>query len=202
MQRDTTNKTPLGISNGIFKILADHVTAGDISAANGNYAVSSALSAPTTGSDTTAIDRLVDWIRQAHPLLLKKAVLYIAPDALQNVMDALENKLANKPVNGYDAVLDYLRSKCKAPNLQIVSEAFYGSGQKLILTVAQNFDLGFNSIADKQYIQVRNYQRDPNYIQFWNQFEIGTRVRSIHEKKFFMNEGVNTSNDMSGDYVS
>lgn len=202
MQRDTTNKTPLGISNGIFKILTDHVTAGDISVANGNYAVSGDLTAPANANDTVAIDRLVIWIRKANPILLKNAVLYIAPDALQNVMDALENKLANKPVNGYDAVLSYLRSKCKAPNLEIISEAFFGSGYKLILTVANNFDLGFNSMSDKQFVQVRSYKQDPNYVQFWSQFEIGARVRSIHEKKFFMNEATNTSNDMSGDYVS
>jgi hypothetical protein len=59
-----------------------------------------------------------------------------------------------------------------------------------------------NTKTDVQFIQARNPYEDPNYVQFWSQWELGARINSLHEKEFFCNEQTNTATDMAGDYVS
>jgi hypothetical protein len=57
-----------------------------------------------------------------------------------------------------------------------------------------------DSLGDESFVQVRNPFEDPNYVQFWLQAKYGTRIRSIHEKVFQVNEGSAVGVQLSGDY--
>jgi hypothetical protein len=56
--------------------------------------------------------------------------------------------------------------------------------------------------SDKGFVQVRNPYKDPNWVQYWSQFEVGCRVRSIHAKEFMVNDLTNTAIELAGDYRS
>lgn len=198
--RDNSDKSPQGMMDGYGHIIATEIAASTISVANKNYSTSSALTAPTT--DTVAIDRLVAWLRKANMQLLKDGVLYIAPSALYKCQDALSNVLKYKSDNGFNALLEYLRAACHSPKLRIISDACLGTGDQLILTKPRNFDLGMNTKTDGTFLSVRNPYEDPNYVQFWSQWELGARINSLHAKEFFCNEEVNVGVELAGDYTS
>jgi hypothetical protein len=199
--RNTADKSPMGMLDGFFTQIATEIAALTISTANGNYATSGTL--PVPSSDSYAFDRLFAWIRKAHPMLRKKpCTLYIAPDALLNAKDALVYQLGINRLDGYERFLPYLRQIADAPQLEIISTEALGSGSQLILTKPRTLDLGVNTKTDTQFVDVRNIFEDPNYVQFWSQWELGARINSLHEKEFFTNEQTNVATDMAGDYVS
>ncbi|MGE5317661.1 MAG: hypothetical protein ACM3ME_06670 [Chloroflexota bacterium] len=198
---DVTDKSPLGMFDGICKHIADDIAAGEVSVAKGNMFNTGAIVAPANDTDTTAYYQLVDFIRAANPYLRKNAILYISNTILFHAQDALGNKLVNKDVMEFDVFLEHLRGVTAAPNLQIKTSDAIGTGDQLILTVERNLDLGLNTKGDHQFVQVRNPYEDPNLVQFWSQWDAGTRVRHIHPKLFLVNDGVPVSSLMSGDYV-
>ena len=59
-----------------------------------------------------------------------------------------------------------------------------------------------NTPGDQRFVQVRNPYEDPNIVQFWMQFESGTRVNSLNSKVLMVNQGTATANQLSGDYLS
>ena len=201
-QRDVNDKSPLGMFDGFFPLIDLEVASGDIAVGKGNLKTTGALVAPTSDTDTEAYEKLVEFIRTSHVQLQKNGVVLISKSALFNVMDALRNQITNKPLMAYDVFLEHLRGTCSAPKLQLRTHEALGTGSKLIYTLPGNLDLGMNTITDKEFIQVRQIYNDPNYVQFWNQFEMGARIRNIHQKMFRTNEQSNTGLTLSGDYIS
>ncbi len=102
----------------------------------------------------------------------------------------------------FASLLTQLREDCSIPNLQIVSHYALGVGDRLVLTEPGNLDLGMNTFSDTGFVQVRNPYENPNYVQFWMQWEIGMRVKNLHKRGFMMSDGTVTANPLSGDYVS
>lgn len=200
-ERDENDKSPLGMFDGFCKHIADDIAAGEIAVAKGNMYNTGAIVAPANATDTTAYKQLVSFIRAANPFLRKNGILYISNTTLFHAQDALGNLLANKDVLEFDVFLKHLRGSTASPNLEIVSNYALGTGDQLIYTVERNLDLGLNTKGDNQFVQVRNPYEDPNLVQFWSQWDAGTRVRHIHPKMFQVNDGVPVSALMSGDYV-
>ena len=200
-ERDETDKSPLGMFDGLCKHIADYIIAGEISAAKGNLFATGSIVAPINATDTAAYKKVVNFIRAADPFLRKNAVLYMSNATLFHAQDALGNLLVNKDVFEFEAFLRHLRGSTASPNLQIVSNEAMGTGDQLILTVERNLDLGLNTRGDHQFVQVRNPYEDPNLVQFWSQWDAGTRIRHTHKKMFQVNDGVPVSQLMSGDYV-
>jgi hypothetical protein len=199
--RNLADPTPMGMVDGFNTILDKLVIAGEISLAKGNLVNSGALTAPSSVTDITAFTSLRDWLRHIDPKWRsKQVVLYIPNSAMANVKDALENKKTSYKDVTFDAVLAQLREDCAIPNLQIVSHYALGTGDRLILTEPGNFDLGMNTFSDAGFVQVRNPYENPNHVQYWMQWEIGTRVKNLHKRGFMMSDGDVTANPLSGDY--
>lgn len=199
--RDTDDKSPMGMANGYNTLIDNFVAAGDISTAKGNLVACSALTAPATASDLTAFNSLRDWLRNIdHKWRNKDVVLYIPYNSLINVKDALENKKVSYKDVTFASLLTQLREDCGIPNLQIVSHYCLGTGDRLILTQPGNLDLGMNTFSDVGFVQVRNPFEDANEVQFWNQFDIGMRVKNLHKRGFMVSDGSVTANPLSGDY--
>ena len=200
-KRDNADLTPMGMCDGFYPILDDLVIAGELSVAKGNVVACGSLAAPTSESDTTAYVSLRNWLRNVDPKLKSKAlVLYITPTSLLNVKDALENKKSGFKDITFEQVLAYLRDDCQLPNLKIVSHYALGTGTRLTLTEPGNFDLGMNTFSDAGFVQVRNPWEDPNFVQFWMQWQMGCRVKNTHKRGLMMSDGTTVSNELSGDY--
>lgn len=200
--RNVADQTPQGMANGFYTIADSLIVAGEISAPKGNLVDCDALTAPTTATDLTAFNSLKEWLRNVDPKWRQKpAVLYIPYDALINVKDALENKKVSYKDVTFASLLTQLQEDCGIPNLQIVSHYCLGLGDRLLLTEPGNLDLGMNTFGDAGFVQVRAPFEDPNEIQFWNQFDIGMRIKNLNKCGFMISDGSVTANELSGDYT-
>lgn len=205
--RDLDDQSPMGMADGFNTLLDKLILAGEISQPKGNLVGCGSLGAPEPADmgitgDFVAYTSLRDWLRNIDPKWRNKpVVLYIPNDSLANVKDALENKKAFHADVTFEAVLTSLREDCAIPNLQIVSHYALGTGDRLILTEPGNFDLGMNTFSDAGFVQVRTPYENPNWVQYWMQWEIGMRVKNLHKRGFMMSDGTVTANPLSGDYV-
>jgi len=199
--RDVADQTPQGMANGYHTIIDTLVAAGAITQAKGNLVNCASLAAPADESDLTAFNSLKAWLRNIdHKWRNKNVVLYIPYDSMYHVKDALENKKTSYKDVTFANVLTQLREDCGIPKLQIVSHYALGEGDRLMLTEPGNFDLGMNTFSDVGFVQVRDPFEDANEIQFWNQFDIGMRIKNLNKRGFMISDGSVTSNPLSGDY--
>lgn len=151
-------------------------------------------------SNTKAFDNLIAWLRHVDPKMKNKPlILRITPNVLLEVQDALENKLAQKSIE-FEDLLKHIQFRAGLSKLSIVSHYCMGTGNRIHLTTPDNFDFGMNTLSDVDFVQVRNIYEDPNFVQFWMQFGIGTRIVSLHKRVFMTNEGTPIANSLSGDY--
>lgn len=200
-ERDEEGTTPADMFDGIDTKISAEILAGDIAEGKGNLKNTGAIIAPVDSDDTDAWDILVAFIRSAHPMLRKNSVLYITNETLFNAMDALGNKLKYTGPMEFEKFQSRLEGSTKS-KLKIVSEPALGTGCRLKLTAPRMFDFGMSTKGDNAFCQVRSPYEDPNIWQFWTQWDAGTRIRSIHEKEFLVNDQTNTALPLSGDYVS
>lgn len=199
--RDVADQTPQGMANGYNTIIDTLVAAGAITTGKGNLVNCGSLAAPTSASDLTAFESLRDWLRSIDKKWRNKPiVLYIPNDSLINVKDALENKKTSFKDVTFSSLLTTLREDCTIPNLQLVSHYALGEGDRLILTDPGNLDVGMNTFTDAGFVQIRDPYEDANEIQFWNQFDIGMRIKNLNKRGFMISDGTVTSNPLSGDY--
>lgn len=197
--RNTAGKTPLDAFDGYDKKIDNAITSGLISQANGNLFDCGDLAAPTNAQDYEAFDNLVAFLR-FNKFLSGKVDLRITRDSLFHVKDACENKYQYR---GTDTdFLSRLRDKAGLPELNVISDASMGTGERVHLSIPGNFDFGFNNLGDTEFVQIRYPYEDPNMVQFWMQSDQGTRIRSFHQKIFLVNSATNSAASMSGDYVS
>ncbi|MGM0530938.1 MAG: hypothetical protein ACQER7_06260 [Bacteroidota bacterium] len=201
-ERDITDKSPSGLMHGYDYKIDQAVASGELAAANGNYIDSGSLAAPANDTDTTAIDNLVTWLRKRAIRFGRNPVLRMPIDIYHNCADALEIKLKYKADINADVLLAYLRDKAKLSNLKLIAHDALGTGDRIHLSENGIFDFGMNTPGDQNFVQVRSPYEDPNLVQFWLQFEAGTRINSFHEKMFMCNQGSPTANELSGDYLS
>lgn len=201
-ERNTSDQSPMGMFNGFNTIIDNLITSGEISAARKNFIETGTIEAPDNENDTDAYDKIVHFLRSANPFLRKNGVLYITNNALFYAMDALGNKIKYKGSLEYEIFLNHLKGTTQMPNLRIISQACLGSGDRLMLMKPRNLDFGMNTRTDEQFVQIRNPYKDPNFVQFWTQWDAGTRIMGLHPKEFQINDGTNTGLTMSGDYIS
>lgn len=201
-ERDTTDKTPYGLFNGFDYHIDAAVASGALSAAKRNYVDSGSLAAPSNSTDETAINNLVDWLRSAHVRFDKNAILRVPWNIYRNCADALEIKLMYKANVNADVLVAYLRDKTQFTRLRLIAHEALGTGDRIHLSGDGNWDFGMNTPGSQQFVQVRNPYEDPNLVQYWLQFEAGTRINSLHPKKLMVNQGTATANQLSGDYLS
>lgn len=200
--RNVADQTPQGMANGYFTLADASIVAGDISLAKGNLVECDSLAAPSGATDLTAFNSLKEWLRNVDQKWRQKpAVLYIPYNSLINVKDALENKKVSYKDVTFASLLTQLQEDAGIPNLQIVSHYCLGIGDRLMLTEPGNLDLGMNTFSDAGYVQVRNPFTDPNEVQFWNQFEIGMRIKNLNKRGFMISDGSVVANELSGDYT-
>lgn len=199
--RDVADQTPQGMANGYNTIIDTLVAAGAITTGKGNLVNCGDLTAVSSATDLTAFNSLKAWLRNIdHKWRNKQVVLYIPYSSLVNVKDALENKKTSYKDVTFASLLTQLREDCGIPNLQIVSHYALGVGDRLILTEPGNLDVGMNTFTDAGFVQVRNPYEDANEIQFWNQFDIGMRIKKLHKRGFMISDGSIAANALSGDY--
>ena len=196
--RDDSKFSPLTAFTGFFPIIDYLKTQKDITMANRNL-VPTGMFGDGTKND---YDRLVDFLRAAHPFLKRSAVLYFSSSVELICKEAyrLKTQAFARPSTAdfWAAVKD----DAKFPGLVPCTHEAYGQGDALILVKPGMVDFGVNTNKARQFVQIRSIFEDPNEVQFWLQAAYGVRFQDIHQKVFQVNEHTNTGVDLAGDYVT
>ncbi len=198
-QRDDSVQSSTTAFNGINYKIDALIAQGEISAANGNLINSGDFSTLEAKVDDYQV--LVDWLRQAHPMLRSGDVLLYASEApITLVRTAYKERVKAFQYPTLEQVTESLRSDANIPGLQIITDETLGVGNNLKLMKPGLLDVGFNNVTDNDYVQVRNIEKDPNEVQFWIQSAIDTRIQDVHQKVFMTNQVKNTAISLAGDY--
>ncbi|MDD2953874.1 MAG: hypothetical protein PHC95_12050 [Parabacteroides sp.] len=153
------------------------------------------------GDGVDDYDRLVNFLREAHPFLRRSAILYYSSEIEMICKEAFRQKTK---AFGRPTTADFwqaVKEDAKFPGLQPVTHEAYGTGQALILIKPGMMDFGVNTKKATSFVQIRDIFEDPNEVQFWLQAGYGTRFQDIHPKVFQVNEFTNEGVDLAGDYV-
>ena len=203
-ERVDNGSTPLSAFNGFFTQVDALITDGKVTAARGNYAPTGAFEAPVDSDDYAAYENLCAFIGGAHPMLRSSIggtpLLYVTETVLLNVRAALRNKLKVLEYPTMAEVLKYVREDSLCPSLEFVTHLALGTGHRVMLIKSGLLDFGWNTQQATSFVQVRDPYEDPNEVQFWLQAAYGTRIQDWHEKVFRINDQINSSLDLSGDY--
>ncbi len=200
-ERDDTIKSPLTAFTGFNPKIDALVAGGLISSSEKNLITTGAILDPSSSTDTTPYDQVVEFIAKAHPLLRRtKVYLYITEDALLKARAGYKNKVKafNDPTTA--EMLERLKDDARCPRLEVLTDPALGSGSRLMLATDNILDFATGNMSDDQFVQIRQYGKDPNDVQFWIQASYDTRINDIHHKVFQVNEQSNTAPDLAGDY--
>lgn len=203
--RDEAVNTPSTAFNGFFTKIDMLRLNGDICAASGNFRLSGSFDMPTSETDYTAYENLVEWVRGAHPMLRSSVggapILYVSESVLVAARAAYKLKIKAWWDADMEVMIKALQGDSMTPGLQVVTHEAIGTGSRLLLMKPNNLELGWNTQKAAQFVDVRDIFDDPNEVQFWLQAGYDTRVIDIHQKLFMTNEQTNSSLILSGDYV-
>ena len=197
-ERNEEVYSPLTAFTGFFPWIDHFKTTSDISLANGNLVPTGEFG---SGDGVDDYDRLVQFLRQAHPMLKRGAVLYYSSSVELVCKEALRKKTSAFKRPTSEEFWEAVKDDANFPMLQPVSHEAYGTGSALILVKPGMLDLGVNTRRASQFVQVRDIFEDPNDVQFWLQSAYGTRFQDVHRKVFQVNECTNQGVDLAGDYV-
>ena len=205
-ERNTAGTNALSCFYSFNSQIDSLISAGKLTAARGNYAPTGAFDAPVDSNDTAAYENLVDFIGGAHNMLRSSIggapLLYVPENVLVNVRAAYRNKVRAFQMPTMEEVKNQIREDALCPGLEFITHVALGVGHRVMLIKPGLLDLGWNTDAAAQFVQVRNPFEDPNLVQFWLQASYGTRLRDWHEKLFRVNDQTNACLDLAGDYTA
>lgn len=205
-ERNEANKTPLGMYDGIDTIIDTDIANGDITTAKGNLINlgASAFIAPDPDDATTqktAWNSMLKFLRALDPFLRRQGFLYLPDNIAWRVMDSLGYVVNNRALE-WDVFLGAIKG-LGGFNGKIIRTDLMGTGDRIMCSAPNNIDFGLNTKSDQKFVQVRDPFEDPNWVQFWIQWDAGMRIKTVHRKKFAINNGTPVGDSsFAGDYQS
>lgn len=198
-ERNENVFSPLTSFTGFFPLIDFFKTEDDINYANQNLKRTGMFG---SGDGVNDYDRLVTFLRSAHPFLKRSAILYYSDTIELICKEAYRQKVNAFSRPTTEEFWKAVKDDAKFPGLQPITHEAYGTGHALILIRPGMMDFGVNTQKAAKFVQIRDIFEDPNEVQFWLQAAYGARFQDIHCKVFQVNEFINEGVDLSGDYVS
>lgn len=199
---DPEGSTPSKAFDGFYTKLLAYITAGEVSTAKKNMFNTGAFTAPVDTTDTSAYDKAVALLASANPILRSGvANWYIGSTPWNNIRNAYKNKVKAFSDPTSAQVMEALKDDAQFPLLNRITEPTFGIGDFSFVVKPGQLDLGVNTKASAQFVQVRQISKDPNEVQFWIQAAWDVRWKTNHPKMFICNDRPLASvTDMAGDY--
>lgn len=197
-ERNDSEFSPMTAFTGYFPLIDALKMSNDITMANRNLVRTGIFG---SGDGIDDYDRLIDFLRAAHPFLKRGAVLYYSSSVELICKEAFRQKTSAFKRPTSDEFWEAVKDDAKFPMLQPVTHEAYGQGSALILVRPGMMDFGVNTRRATSFVQIRDIFEDPNEFQFWLQAGYGVRIQDIHCKVFQTNECTNEGVDLAGDYV-
>ena len=186
--------SPLTAFTGFFPWIDHFKTTSDISLANGNLVPTGEFG---SGDGVDDYDRLVNFLRQAHPMLKRGAVLYHSSSVELVCKEALRQKTKAFKRPTSEEFWEAVKDDANFPMLQPVTHEAYGTGSALILVKPGMLDLSVNTRRASQFVQVCDIFEDPNDVLIRLEAAYCTRFQDVHCKVFQVNECTNQGVDLA-----
>ena len=203
---DRTDKTNpkwyLHIMDGFITYLNKDIAKGYISKDFHNFVEIDAIDMPTGKDDTAAYDEFVKFRNGWHQNLKNapEVLVYCSEETGAAIARAYKN--ANGGYEGVKYNADDTYKFAEWRNVTVVPESSYGTGDKLIATVPNNFDYCVDTNDSRNGILVQEgSDNDALDIFFQPQSVQGVRVVNISPSSFCMSNGSLVPNDLAGDYT-
>ena len=197
--RKDDGTTSLDSYNGIFKQRDNMIATGYMSAGKGNYIATAAL--VEAGVATKAWTVAVEFLKQL-PLSMKRGPFNfkMSLDACLKIQEACESKYVYGGQVTQAILQERLRAAAMCPGLVLKPTFLVGTGDYLEASVDVALEFSF-APDGSPFLKIRDYDRNPNKLQFWAQYKCATRIRTLSPKKFVTNDKSNTMPaNLFGDY--
>lgn len=195
---DVANQTPQGMVDGWYTKLAKDIVAGEVSAAKKNLITTGAITDPGTG--TAAYDKLVLFLQSMDNMLrYGGGNFYMTDSTKAYAKKALRTLFGGNFLVKDAEFIDILKDQTGITNLNIITHPAMGTGSQLMFTKPGNLEFGMDNSGGSKFVQIRQVNKDPNIMDFWTQWKMGSRIASVHAKEFACNEQTNTNPANFGD---
>lgn len=174
--RDASGTTTMDLFNGFATIAASEVTAGNISASNGNYYNAETITEANVGDVLLAI------YQNSSPVLKKKQQLKMfIPTYIKELYDkwCLAEMGSVVYNNKYEkSYLHGTNNRVELVDLVGMEESSY-----IFLTTKKNMLVGVDQTSDKERVEI-NKCDNPKVVQFFMTMYFGVQFESIDKKTF------------------
>ncbi len=198
---NVAGKEALSLYNGFHTDIAEDVAEGIISTVNKNLIECDSITAPADAHDSTPYDIVLEAYAKLSPALRKQQEILVYCDVLRGIYIAqgYSNKYhGNAKVNYKD---DGTYTIPEMPRVTFVPEDAYGSGDRLIFTIPDNFQYGVDTEENKEHVLVKlGSDEDLKDVMFQIESIQGTRLLNPLASAFAMTNGTIIENVLGGDY--
>ena len=192
---EANGKTKYESFDGYETLIRKYIEDGSISEDNHNYVVTDPITYPVDKDDTTAFDIVDDFLSRTR--IRGEAILNVTPKTARNIVAATFNKFKfTMTTDEYGRYIlpGYLNRFRLNPN-----EAM-GEGDRMILTKADIFQLGYDTQFDDPLMRFRAIDDDDQILTINYGAEYGPNILSTHCKFMQVSSGTLEPVAYAGDY--
>lgn len=185
-KRKGDGKNKYDVFDGIYTQIQAAKAAGRISESRRNLIPTGPITAPVDNADTEAFDKVDAFLRQANPALTRSgAILNMTSDLYSSLQSAIFNRFGNSiSRNEYGTIkIPGWENVVANPNIMM------GSGDLMILSKGNIFQLGLDTVSDDEQVLVRQIDQDANILTFNIQARYGANIRTFDSSMFAINDG-------------
>lgn len=193
-------KSPLGLYDGYWTKIDQGINTGRISKTLGNLVDMTPINDSPETQDGENYDNFVKWVNGWHPTLrnAEKVLVYMSPESEQAIIQSYMRKFTGfQKESNDDKSFRFFGMK----NIEIVSDAIIGKGDRMFATVPYNLEFAMDEESNWNSVEMDRDQEDFNNLIFQIQSNAGVRILDINATKFCVNNGsIKQIEQLNGDY--
>lgn len=199
--RSLDDDNPLNLYDGYWTQINRMINEGKISISNGNLVEIDTIEKTSDMNPGDIYDIFVNFIEQLDETLrnAEHLVVYCSANTrrliVSDYMKAYPNAYNKSSSSSSFGFIDM-------PNVELVTNAIVGKGDKLIATVPDNLQFGLDEESDWNAVHLDRNPEDQNELIFQIQSTQGVRILDVSRKRFAVSTGSIAFNEnLIGDYT-
>lgn len=193
-------ESPMGLYDGFWTQIDREINSGTISTGNMNYVTVEPIVNQPDSAVGDIYNSFIQFVESWHPALrdAEHVVVYCSPEVKRLL------------VTDYMKVFTGFQKESNAsnsfrlfdmPNIELVSHAAMGKGDRLLATIPYNLEFGLDNLNDWNSVSMDHAEDDHNILIFQIQSTQGVRILDTSARKFCVSSGTNTQIEaLVGDY--
>ncbi len=195
--------SPIGLMDGYHTIIDKGINTGVISISNGNLIKCDPIVPQPAGQEVDNYEAFVAWVDGWNPKLKSadKVVVYMDSTRLRLIVDGCLKSYIGLQANVLPGIKG---SSCVLPlypNIELVANAFYGKGQRMVATVPENLRFANDSENSGNIADVMKSPEDASVVIFDLKTAQGVGIFDTNAQVFCVSDGdIKPIDGIIGDY--